>query len=201
MRARSVAALAIAIAAVFGGGRLVAAGAKPLAGGCVVTIAAGGHPVTVDLADLSGHFAELDARLARGLTVTLVHDVDAGDGRRFKFGCKAFYDLWDEAYVVTALTGDDEAEGASKRLKHFDASAAPCGEAPLPWALTAGATVDVMSALDPVSPEQAEKTRRWLAEKGIGGSAGAPFGRAALALVDLSHQDRFARQCPVRSAR
>ncbi len=148
------------------------------------------------LEDLDVRFAELETHLKKGLSVTLLSEVEAGD-RRFAFGCRIFYDLWDEAYMVFPIVGAVEVKERTALVKKLAGLPKACTTVTLPWALKKGEPVDVTTRLNPVTEEQVAKTRKWLAERGIGAN-GAMAGRAAYAMVDLKQTQSFQRRCDVK---
>lgn len=170
---------------------LLAPGADA-ASGCAAVAGTAGRAV-IKLADVEPTFPEVTTKLAKGLSVTIVHQASlAGNDRTHVFGCKIYFDLWDETYGVTPF-------GGSKRIEKDRARALEaCNEGSPAWAVAGGDRVTVVTVVDPVSEEQAAKTREWLAEKGIGGNSKALFGRAAAAMVSMHQTQSHERDCEVR---
>jgi hypothetical protein len=144
-------------------------------------------------------FPEIDQKLVKGLAVTIVHEVALDGGVPFVFGCKLYYDLWDESYGVTQFKGGLGASGVKQTVRDRRQAVALCQRTALPFAVAVRDQVEVTTHLDPVSDEQLAKTRRWLAEKGISSNSGAFFGRAAYAIVNLKQQKVVTRRCEVRA--
>jgi hypothetical protein len=143
------------------------------------------------LSDVPEAFPEINDKLAKGLTVTLLHEVTRG-GQSFVFGCRVYYDLWDESYGVTTFVGNGaEAKHTERDRKKVMAL---CDEVPLDGHGT-GDEVAVTSRLDPVSDDQMEKTRQWLATRGIGNSSKAIVGRAVGAITSLKEERSVSRTC------
>lgn len=163
------------------------------AGSCVVTTHAT-KLSQIQLGDLDGRFSDFETHLRKGLSVTLLSDVAAGE-RSFTFGCRIFYDLWDETYFVVPIVGAVEVKDKTSNLKRMTGLPEACVKVSLPWSLRKGETVEVTTKLNPVTDEQLAKTRKWLAERGIGAN-GALAGRAAYAMVDLHQTQSFQRRCP-----
>ena len=159
----------------------------------------GGAAAELRADDTLDAFPEIEQKLVKGLAVTIVHEVALESGVPFVFGCKLYYDLWDESYGVTLFKGGLGASGVKQTVRDRRQAVELCQRTALPFAVTIKDQVEVTSHLDPVSDEQLAKTRRWLAEKGISSSSGAFFGRAAYAIVNLKQQKAVTRRCEVRA--
>lgn len=164
-----------------------------------------GLPVTkatVVVYDLDTSFPEISTKLAKGLAVTILHELRRErEGATFVFGCKIYFDLWAEAYKVTSLTQDQNdhvvAIGTEQTISGKSAAFALCEKTVSPWTFNGLSGVSVATMVDPISPEQEAKTREWLAEKGIGGNSKALFGRAAATLTNFHQKQSKERDCEV----
>lgn len=165
------------------------------AGDCHVS-AQDGKLAELRVDDLEGRFPELHGHLRKGLSATLLTEVEVSDGR-FTFGCRIFFDLWDESYLVLPIVGVVEVKERQTTVKALAGLPPACTRATLPWQLGSGKSLEVVTRLNPVTDEQVAKTRKWLAERGIG-AGGALAGRAAYAMVDLKQTRSFKRRCTVR---
>ena len=158
----------------------------------------------------TGLFAFPDERLKRGLSVFLVHsfiDTKSISDVRFqtKFGCKIVYDLWEERYDIYSL---DQEKESNARLVRSSKSLHSWPFECLNFSLKndffrkpeIAKSILLSSALNPPTPDQLERTKSWLASKGIGSSPGAGgfVGRAAVAIVRLNAQASQDVQCEVK---
>jgi hypothetical protein len=185
---------------------LGAAGAASVANadggsGCVVSVGKDGVG-EAHVRDAFKLLPEIEAKLKKGVSVTVVHEVMRPGQSDYVFGCKAFYDLWDEAYAVTTYAGRmDQPAGPSHTVHTLPEVQRLCLDAALPGHMEAKGSASVSTYLDPVSDEQRQKTRQWLAEKGIGNGTGALFGRAAYAITNMDQKKATTRDCPVELER
>jgi hypothetical protein len=141
-------------------------------------------------------FASARERLNKGLSITLLNQVTkTADDTPFVFGCRITYDLWDEDYVFTPIVGGLLVKQQTTTAKNLQPLPRSCSEARLPWHVPDDGRVHVTTLLDPVSDEQVQRTRKWLAERGIGAGTGTLAGRAAYAMVNLKQEQSVERVC------
>jgi hypothetical protein len=190
LRRRMIAVVPLALAAL-GAARTAPAGAT-----CSGSVDAQ-RVLHVEAYDTGEHFPEIEAKLDKGLSVTIAHEASWRGVEPVTFGCKIFYDLWDEAYDVTLLSGSLAAGGARRTWKARRDALKACFTTSV-RGIAAGARDFVLTThLDPISDETLARTRKWLAEKGISGSASGVVGRAAYAIIDLKQEEAFSRRCPI----
>ncbi len=173
---------------------------------CTVIATSAGAMTHLELTDLEVQFPEFKTKADKGVTVTLEHlvQVKIRDGFLvdYHFGCKVTYDLWKNTYRVVP-TGSSAAR-ALELLPNIKILPLACRTLLVPYERgilktkskhTTYNEIQVLTKLDPVSEEQAEKTRKWLAERGIGAAAPALLGRAVAALIDLKEDKAVTRRC------
>lgn len=169
---------------------MLALASSASAGDAPCTVRPAGSGLELVVHDLDTTFPEISTKLAKGLAVTILSTARLGD-ETFAFGCKIYLDLWAEAYVVKDLSG-----GAERSVNDKSAAFETCRRARIPWSAAKG-EIRVSTDVDPISQEQEEKTREWLAEKGIGGNSKALFGRAAATLTNFHKTQKTNRTCEV----
>jgi hypothetical protein len=140
----------------------------------------------------------INSRLKKGLPVNLAHIVSVSKSPRQRwedihtFGCRFTFDPWDEVIRISARSGTDQSQltlkGSSLKLE----PTSPCVRWKSREQLTF-ATARVTTQLDVVDADQMERTRRWLAERGIGSEGTGMFGRALSAMIDLKGPKRRRR--------
>lgn len=167
-----------------------AASAKPQ---CSVEPGAPGRPGrTIIVSGLSDGFPEALPSTRKGLRVTVVYRVRVvsatGAGEwGFVRGCRMTYDLWTERLAVTTLTGESLAPGSPRDAGREISWPTECSQ--IPWSFEGQGEgpgplrVEIDAELNPISEDQRETTKRWLAERGIGGSG--IVGRVLGIMVDV----------------
>ena len=158
------------------------------------------HVLHVEAYDTGEHFPEVTAKLDKGLAVTIAHEATWAGMAPVAFGCKIFYDLWDEAYDVTLLHGSLTATGDRRTFKARSDALKACYTTSVRGLDPNARDFVLTTHLDPISDEVVARTRKWLAEKGISGSASGVVGRAAYAIIDLKKEEAFTRRCPIGGA-
>lgn len=149
--------------------------------------------------DLTARFPEIAQKIQKGLTVNLVTQTFLATsfrGEEVSVHCRIYADLWNELVVVSRTTFKSETFSTPQKFKTLADGIRLCQEVELPASARGLSGLDVVTILNPVSAEQVEKTRKWLAERGIGASAGPMLGRAVGALLDLNDQKMVRRFCP-----
>jgi len=156
---------------------------------------------TVEAYDVAQAFPQIEEKLSKGLAVTIANEASWTGLPAALFGCKIYYDLWDETYVVSTLKGSLAAIGDRQHIRDRSAALKLCYSTTFTNVRVGSQDFLLTTHLDPVGDEVLAKTRNWLAEKGISGSSTAIFGRAAYAIIDLKHQEAISRHCPVVTER
>lgn len=156
----------------------------------------------IAIGDILAQFPEFQSKVDKGVTVTLEHllriDNKAhAEPKVFNFGCKVTFDLWDRRYTIVP-TGFSLAKDTNS-VSTLNALPAACQTAFLPVDVDVlNSEMEIFSSIDPVSAEQTEKTRTWLAARGIGTASQAILGRAVAAFIDLREEKAVRRRCRVK---
>ena len=156
------------------------------------------HGTELTLRDVEAAFPEFQGKADKGVTITLEHRINGknpSDHINLVFGCRVTFDLWNKSYLVEPLNATAGAKVEAASLATFPNYCRTALMPGLARALTAD--LEVTSSLEPVSAEQEEKTRAWLAEHGIGSASQALLGRAVAALIDLKEDKAVKRLCRV----
>ncbi len=169
-------------------------------GACTILLKSFGDATQLTLTDLDEQFPEFQGKAAKGVTVTLEHVLRLSPKSRvgpLAFGCKVTFDLWSNRYRIVPLGAS--ATKQPEILSSIRPFPTPCRAAWVPTVGTSGIDeVELVSSLDPVSAEQTEKTRSWLAERGIGAASQALLGRAVAAFIDLKEEKAVRRLCRLK---
>jgi len=158
---------------------------------------------TVNLAlnDIEKSFPEIRTNLDKGLSVTLEHRVEFSHDSKWSATCRIVYDLWDETWF-TDLSGEGIATVQRATSKYFGDALKRCAAITITGKIAttmAGRTpaVEIETLLNPQTDEQQNRTRAWLAERGIGANSRAMVGRAVGAMIDLKQTREVRRSCIV----
>ncbi len=108
--------------------------------------------------------------------------------------CRLVYDLWNESYSVYDST--------LANAKKLDFSAEKSKEAlmkcvGIPIGSLESSFYKISIEVNPVDKEQEQKTREWLATKGIGGTGSGLFGRAFGSVLDLKTDKTVIYDCKI----
>ncbi len=168
---------------------------------CTVLLKPKTHSLQLWLTDLEEAFPEFQQKADKGVTVTLDHRVSIkgkSPELSYSFGCKVTFDLWNKRYAVVptglSSTSDPHLISSLGQLPEG------CRGALLPGKnLLGNQELEIVSRLDPVSAELAEKTRSWLAERGVGSGSRALLGRAVASLIDLKEDKAVKRTCRIKA--
>lgn len=107
--------------------------------------------------------------------------------------CRLVYDIWGEVFNLS-----DSMSSPASELKFPNAKGAEaletCASIPLP-AASKYSSIHVVTLVNPVDAKQEERTRNWLATKGIGGSGSGVIGRALGAVINLKTESVVDYDC------
>ena len=149
-------------------------------------------PLPIDTATQS----EAMRKVRDGLAMTIEYQIamwskGATNPEFLSSRCRLLYDLWAEKYVVTK-TGGTGPENFPFG-KEADAVTRCTG---LDLRVSGDlARVEMDAILNPVDEKQQERTRGWLATKGIGGPSSGVISRAIGASLNLKAEKRWSDEC------
>lgn len=106
--------------------------------------------------------------------------------------CRLMYDIWEDSFLLVDLQESTRLElkfGSAKSLEALKR----CVSLSLPQTTAALAHVQVL--INPVDSRQEERTRDWLATKGIGGTGAGIMGRAMGAVINLKTESTVEHDC------
>jgi len=192
--------LSLAAAAWIPAAALASDSGEPETSGCRGVQHADLH-FAVEAYDTAKAFPQIEEKLGKGLAVTIANEASWTGLPAALFGCKIYYDLWDETYIVSTLRGSLSAVGERQRIHDRQDALKLCYTTTFTNVRVGSQDFLLTTHLDPVGDEVLATTRNWLAEKGISGSSTAIFGRAAYAIIDLKHQEAISRRCAVVNER
>ena len=166
--------------------------------GCVLHHKA--KQAAINVVDPTKAFPEFLDKLKKVLNISLLYNVRWNEGEQkhnFVFGCKFSYDLWQELYSIEVTRADQTVE----KIQVKDLTTIP--DACMTFALT-GKFADsipkianLSSVLNPVSEEQIDRTRNWLAEHGFAGEKSGLVTRTVGAFTRLRAEKRIEDVCVV----
>lgn len=169
------------------------------AGSCYVNLRGSVPQLIMD--DLSERFPEISQKTQKGLTVNLVtqsHLASSSANNELMVRCRIYADLWNEDFIVNRTSILSSAFSPPQKFKSLREALRVCQQVSLPLEVKGIEGLEVVTVLNPISDEQIEKTRKWLAERGIAANAGPMLGRAVGALLDLNDQKAIRRFCPAQ---
>lgn len=106
--------------------------------------------------------------------------------------CRLVYDLWAETFIL-----NDFSDGGVSETRHangdYKLALARCVSLHLPHDKFASLRVNVV--VNPIDEQQEERTRNWLATKGIGGAGSGVIGRALGAVINLKADSVVDYEC------
>ena len=146
------------------------------------------HASKIEMPNLAAEIPEVKTKLARGLTVTMVHQMPFGEWK-----CSVLLDLWDEVYAASG--GWIGKEPSRIKTKKIADALLLCSDIGVPSESRIPEKFELITIVDPVSEEQMARTRKWLAERGIGKGSSAIVGRAVGAILDLKDNRTIVRSC------
>jgi hypothetical protein len=138
-------------------------------------------------------------KMEKGVRLTIVHRALMQDNVIGIFGCQVYFDLWEEEYYVQHIDNNSWREESPRakqqviRTKHKDDAINLCFTTQFNL-IVPFSQVRVQTLVDPTNKEQMERTRRWLAQRGIGGNSSI-IGKALGSLIRLDHQTEFETIC------
>jgi hypothetical protein len=170
---------------------------------CVVMDIGAGSQIKLD--DVKILLPEVEERIKRGLTVKWAHVFVRHPGemthpQNQQARCELLFDLWEEEYVVSKIDDASQKDYTRKTFPNLARAIEECMKFRLATKLDAKVPLEVISVFNPISEEQLQKTREWLAERGIGSKEGPLIGRAVGAMMDLSQQKVWTRSCPIQDS-
>ncbi len=108
--------------------------------------------------------------------------------------CRLVYDIWAEIFSITDSIftpfGEFKYPNAKGREALEKCASIPLSSAPKNYVL-----IHVVTLVNPVDAHQEERTRNWLATKGIGGSGSGVIGRALGAVINLKTESVVDYDC------
>ena len=134
-----------------------------------------------------------------GLALTLDRKLDllGSDGKPVaeqSGRCRLVYDIWAEVFTVSDSLYNPTAEFKFPNAKSHDALE-KCAGIQLPVSPPRFSSIHIITLVNPVDAKQEERTRNWLATKGIGGSGSGVIGRALGAVINLKTESVVDYEC------
>lgn len=108
--------------------------------------------------------------------------------------CRLVYDIWAEIFTVSDSALSSIAEFKFPNAKGREALE-KCAGIPLSGSPATYSLLHVVTLVNPVDAHQEERTRNWLATKGIGGSGSGVIGRALGAVINLKTESVVDYDC------
>ena len=106
--------------------------------------------------------------------------------------CRLIYDLWAETFILTDNAGTATTDIRYKSNQHKDALER-CAQVTLTTDNFASLKVNVV--VNPIDAKTEERTRNWLAAKGLGGTGSGVVGRAIGAVLNLKADSAVDYEC------
>lgn len=156
-------------------------------------------PFKFSLAYAAQTLATFLDKMQKGVRLTIVHRALMQESMIGIFGCQVYFDLWEEEYYVQRIDNNswrEESPHAKQQViktKHKDEAINYCFASQFNLSVPFS-QVRVQTLVDPTNKEQMERTRRWLAQRGIGGNSSI-IGKALGSLIRLEHQTEFETIC------
>lgn len=134
-----------------------------------------------------------------GLALTLDRKVEFLDSTGKPLGeqqgrCRLVYDLWAEVFTLSDSIYNPTGEFKFSNAHGQDALE-KCASIPLLTPTQNYSMLHVVTLVNPVDAKQEERTRTWLATKGIGGSGSGVIGRALGAVINLKTESVVDYDC------
>lgn len=134
-----------------------------------------------------------------GLALTLDRKIDLLDQNGKPVAeqtgrCRLVYDIWGEMFTLSDSLYNPTAEFKFANARGQDALE-KCAGIQLPVSPSHFSSIHVITLVNPVDAKQEERTRNWLATKGIGGSGSGVIGRALGAVINLKTESVVDYEC------
>ena len=163
------------------------------------TAKAGTIPFRFSLAHHPKTLSTFQEKMEKGLRLAIIHRAMTQDNIIALFGCQIYYDLWEEEYTIQRFEEFSLPIDESKlkprliRSKHKKEALDQCFSTRLTLTVPFS-QIRMQTLVDPTNKEQLERTRLWLAKRGIGGNSSI-IGKALGSLVRLDNQIEFETIC------
>lgn len=108
--------------------------------------------------------------------------------------CRLVYDIWGEIFTLSDSLYSPPAEFKFTNARSQEALE-KCAGIQLPVSSPHYSAIHVITLVNPVDAKQEERTRNWLATKGIGGSGSGVIGRALGAVINLKTESVVDYEC------